>query len=191
MILDNVDNSSILQHVLPKTETGFVLLTTRDFNIARELANASLSVNPLSTSVAADMLLRIVGLPSDVESNANTARSICTVLGGLPLAIAQMAGFIAQRKIHLSEFLPLYKQNAAKIDSRQVGTVDYEHTLSTVWLISLEQLSGASEILQKLMAFLEPSAVSESLLSDGSVIVADERLSFLNDELRSGTPKTL
>ncbi|KAL9049311.1 MAG: hypothetical protein Q9162_007284 [Coniocarpon cinnabarinum] len=184
LVLDNAAAANVLTHLLPETEHGSVLFTTRDFNLARDLASHSINVKPFDIDNAAIMLLRAVGLPSETESaNFQAAVNIAEALGGLPLAVAQMGGFIAQRKLPLSDFLPLYKRNAGKIDARKINTIDYEQTLSTVWQISFDKLEGDSKSLLKLLAFFDPDGVKALLLSEGSQSCDDTVISFLHDEL--------
>ena len=184
LILDNVEEIDDIRKMIPATDSGSILLTTRDFNKARALADVSIPVKPLDAVTSASMLLNTVGIPSDDETNLKTAEEICVELGGLPLAIAQMGGFIAQRRVPLGKFLPLYRRNAAQIDSRKVSSVDHEHSLSTIWQLVLEQLDPQSKLLQQVLAFLDPDSVSELLLSEGSSYISDNSFQFLQDELR-------
>lgn len=129
------------------------------------------------------MLLNLVGLQVDVPANQEKAKVIANALGGLPLALSQIGGFISQRKLPLQDFLPLYERNAAKIDARNTGIIDYEHTLSTVWEMSLSKLSGDSLKLLNLLAFLEPDSIPETILSESTKLLEDEEFVFLSDEM--------
>lgn len=60
---------------------------------------------------------------------------------------------------------------------------DYEHTLSTVWEMSLANLTGDSYKLQNLLAFFEPDAIHELILLEGSKQVAETEFDFLKDEM--------
>lgn len=83
----------------------------------------------------------------------------------------------------MQDFLPLYERNAAKLDSRKIGVSDYSHTLSTVWEMTLANLTDSEFHLQALVAFSEPDAVHESILVEGSKLVDNTELEFLSDEM--------
>jgi hypothetical protein len=183
LIFDNADNLEVLRASWPGNAHGSVLITTRDFNAAHSPASAGFHVQPFDDSISSDVLLNIVGLDLTLQSNQERATAITQVLGGLPLALNQIGGFIAQRKLPLQDFLPLYERNSAKIDSRKTGLSDYEHTISTVWEMSLANLTGDSYILQNLLAFFEPDAIHELILLEGSKQVAETEFDFLKDEM--------
>ena len=94
-----------------------------------------------------------------------------------------MSGFISQRKLRLQDFLPLYERNSAKIDTRRTGFGEYEHTLSTVWEMSLSNLPSAPYALLCVLAFLEPDVIDESFLIEGSKLLDDEELEFIQHEM--------
>lgn len=76
-------------------------------------------------------LTTAVNEPGDV-----TARKISEALGGVPLAISQMAGIIRGQDLTLSEFFELYtnhKEHASLYDTKfDTSLVKYRHSLSTV-----------------------------------------------------------
>jgi hypothetical protein len=128
------------------------------------------------------MLLRAIGMDNPSPLDAEHALAISRTLGGLPLALAQIAGFVALRRLSLGEFLPLYERYSAKIDARKVPGSDYEHTLRTVWNVSFEKLTETSASLLNLLSFFDPDSISEDVLLHGSQGL-DESFSFLSDEL--------
>ena len=127
--------------------------------------------------------IRLFGRDPSSSSDRHAAREISQVLGGLPLAINQISGFIVQQKLALKGFLPLHQKNAAKIDARNLKRGDYGNTLNIVWELSLTQLSGISSILQKLLAFFDPDKIHESVLLEGGEHVGDEEFEFLEDDM--------
>ncbi|KAG9233173.1 hypothetical protein BJ875DRAFT_505544 [Amylocarpus encephaloides] len=101
-------------------------------------------VQPFDDGTGSELLLSLLGFEVGLPSNQESARAITPTLGGLPPAISQIGGFISQRKLPLQDFLPLHERNSTKFDSRRTGVSDYEHTLGTVWEMSLTKLSGDS-----------------------------------------------
>ena len=183
VIFDNADSLETLRRAWPGNASGSVLLTTRDFNASHTLTALGWQVRPFDEEAGAQLLLDITGFNAELESNRSEAKDIARTLGGLPLALNQIGGFISQRKIPLQDFLPLYERNAAKIDSRKTGLTDYEHTLSTVWEISLNRLSGDSIELLQVMAFLQPDSIHEEMLIEGSKMSGHTELQFMQDEM--------
>ena len=183
LIFDNADDLEVLRHAWPSNADGSILITTRDFSAAHSPAAAGLNLQPFDTKTGSDVLLRLVGLNAEASSYHADAEAIAHTLGGLPLALDQIAGFINQRRMRLRDFLPLYERNAAKIDSKKTGMSEYDHTLSTVWEMSLTKLSGPASHLQKLLAFFESDAIHEVVLLEGSKLLHDQDLKFLEDEM--------
>ena len=160
-----------------------MLLTTRDFDPSRNPAPTGFHVQTFDDATGSEVLLNLVGLDVKLPSNREKASAITYTLGGLPLALSQIGGFIAQRKLPLQDFLPLYERNSTKIDARKTGINDYEHTLSTVWEMSLSKLSGNSLTLLNLLTFFMPDAIPEPVLVESSKLLEDEEFEFLRDEM--------
>jgi len=51
--------------------------------------------------------------------SAALATDITNALGGLPLALSQIGGFIVQRRLALKDFLALYERNSNKINGKK------------------------------------------------------------------------
>lgn len=183
LIFDNADDLEVLRQAWPGDSRGSVLITTRDFDTARNPAPAGFHVQTFDDDTGSEMLLNLVGLDANVASNREKAKAIANTLGGLPLALSQIGGFISQRKLPLQDFIPLYERNAAKIDSRRTGVTNYDHTLSTVWEMSLSKLSGDSLKLLNLFAFFEPDFISEMVLTESAKLLRDRDFEFLTDEM--------
>lgn len=183
LILDNATEADTVRLAMPDADRGSILLTTRDPNLARELADSTLPISPLDTSEGAQLLLRIVGQDSKLDTLLETAKDISAALGGLPLALAQIGRFIAQRKLPIQGFLALYERHRGRVDKHRDVNDDYGHTLSTVWQMSLDSLQGPAETLQKLLAFFEPDSIPEVILAEGSGLSQNKTFDFLNDEM--------
>jgi hypothetical protein len=151
--------------------------------VARHSADASFHVQPFDDDAGACMLLKLLDLDPKLALNSENAKSIARTLGGLPLAINQIGSFVSQRKLPLRDFIPLYERNAAKIDDRKSQLTQYEHTLSTVWEISLSKLSGDFYHMQNLLVFFVPDRIDETMLTEGSGAMDDDTFDFLQDEM--------
>lgn len=159
-------------------------MTSRDFTAGFSPAAAGLSIEPFDDITGSNAFLELLGQLDSSEANSSLAREITHKLGGLPLALRQISGFMTKQKLSIVDFLPLYERNAAKIHSRKIGPSDYQHTLSTVWSLSLSQLSGDASALQKLLAFFDPDRVEEAILMNNEVAGAGSRnFEFIHDEM--------
>jgi hypothetical protein len=185
LVFDNADDLEVLRHVWPSMGRGSVLITTRDASSVHSPASAGFHVQPFDNTTGSEALLNIVGLDPTSSTNQENAKEITTILGGLPLALNQIGGFIVQRKLPLQDFLPLYQRNSARIDARKTDISGYEHTLSTVWEMSMSKLSGNSKILLSLLPYLQPDAIDEAVFLQGSTLIDEVNFSFLNDEMES------
>lgn len=173
----------MLRHVWPANSQGSVLVTTRDASAVHSPASNGFQVLPFDDTTGSEVLLNLLGLESSSSANREKAKAVTETLGGLPLALSQISGFIVQRKLPLQDFLPLYQRHAAKIDARKTGVDDYEHTLSTVWEMSMTKLSRDSQALLGLLPYFQPDAIDEMIFLQGVTLVDDPEFQFLQDEM--------
>ncbi len=183
LVFDNVDNPDVLLDVLPATTIGSIIITSRDSAVGFNIGAEPIEVLPFGDDVATSALLSLVNRTSASGEERDFAMKVVKELGGLPLAINQISGFIVQQRLTFKDFLPLYERNASKIDGRKLLGSNYDHTLSTVWELALNQLSGVSATLQKLLAFFDPDEVFESLLMEGARDAQSPNLQFLKDDM--------
>lgn len=127
------------------------------------------------------VLLKIIERGTD-ESTVNEAKAIVSALGGPPLAVSQIGGLISQQRLNLQDFLPRYEMCAQKLDYRKSKASDHDHTLGTVWEMSITKLSGNSRILQMLLSFFDPDRIHEYVLREGSQFVRNLDFAFLNED---------
>lgn len=185
VVLDNVDDLQALKVAWPGNPRGSILLTTRDFDAARNLAAVCLQLEPFNDNEGCAMLLKQIGLDPVVAAHQQHGMEITQALGGLPLALSQIGGFIAQRRLALGDFLALYERNATKINARRTTQDDYEHTLNTVWNVSFERLPEESAKLLNMMIFFDPDSIDEDIFLRGSLAGAEleSAFQFLTDEM--------
>ncbi|KAI1462266.1 TPR-like protein [Annulohypoxylon moriforme] len=188
IVFDNVDDLQVMKIIWPTSSHGSILLTTRNFDVANNPYSRCIQLEPFDEFEGTLMLIKQIGLDPTVDSNAEHATAIVQVLGGLPLALSQIGGFIAQRKLPLKNFIPLYERNAAKIDSRKTVKDDYEHTLSTVWDVSFQKLPEDATRLLNLLIFFDPDGVDEAIFLEGSQTRSgiDSDFDFIADEMDLG-----
>lgn len=183
LIFDNADDSSLLKHVWPNNSNGSVIITSRDANFALHFAARGVQIRPLDEATSVSLLLKILSIEEASSVNRERIHEIAGMFAGLPLALTQIGSFIAQRKLSLQDFPSYYKRNSLKIDSRKSKLSEYEHTLDSVWAMSLETLPNNAACLARLLSLFNPDSVKEEVLVRGCELVDDDLLSFLEDEM--------
>ncbi|HEY6540839.1 MAG TPA: helix-turn-helix domain-containing protein, partial [Ktedonobacteraceae bacterium] len=176
LILDNVDELSLVSEFLPTRGQGHVLMTTRA-QATGKLAE-SLPVDKLDMSEGILLLLRRAKLlspdaPLDMISStlSSQAQAIVREMDGLPLALEQAGAYIEETGCSLSEYLALYKQRKLALLKRESAfSQEYPYTVASTWALAFQQIEQenpqAAELL-RLCAFLDPDAIPEEILVSG------------------------
>jgi len=175
LIFDNADDPKLLGDYWPEGP-GSVLITSRD-PLAKQLFSSSssgLNLEPLNDIDGGALLLKLTESDGSSEEDAEkTAQEISRDLAGLPLAIAQMAGIIRRQDLSLSEFQSIYEEDKHRIalygTKYNTSTKAYKHSIATVW--AFEKLSSEAKGLLKMMLFLDPDVIQESILFDTAVLI--------------------
>ncbi|KAM3483494.1 hypothetical protein MY8738_003037 [Beauveria namnaoensis] len=165
LIFDNADDPTMLADYWPQG-SGSTLVTSRD-PLAKTMFTsrcAGLDLGPLSQQDGLSLFNHLTANSNTQEDE--TARHISNALGGIPLAISQMAGIIRRQDLTLTEFLELFIDHEertilyeTKFDS---SLVTYRHSLSSVW--AFEKLKPQTRKLLELISFLDPDIIGEDLL---------------------------
>jgi predicted ATPase len=182
LVFDNVEASDLLLQVWPSSSKGSILITTRSSSVAWKRATDVIHLQSFPRHLGMNTLTTLTGISPSDEHELEAAGKIVDLLGGLPLAIVQISDFIRDRSYSYSEFLPLYQSSASKIIARGETTMEYNHTLRTVWDLSLQELSGDARTLQQLLSFLEPDKIEEKMMTNPGSGLTKTRFDFLRDE---------
>lgn len=183
LVFDNVDDPQVLEVAPSLGSLGSLIVTSRDPTIAFGAASSTIQLQPFDQSHGMEAILNLLGKTSASDIERSFARDIAEALGGLPLAITQISGFIAQQKLSMSGFVPLYERNAAKINRRSVVGHQDEHILSTVWEIAIQTMAPGPRHIQSLLAFFDPDKIHETVLIEGIPYLQTDRLNFILDEI--------
>ncbi|KNG83907.1 hypothetical protein ANOM_008130 [Aspergillus nomiae NRRL 13137] len=189
LIFDNADNLEILDYGWPHGVVGSILITTRDFNASLHPASQGIYVNVFDTRMGTEALQRLLGPSYDDPNNTPLVSELNKTLGGLPLALNQISSYIRQQKMGLKDFLVFYQNNQDKLHKRRPAAFDYQHTIGTVWKLALEKLTGNAAVLQRLLAFLDPEAIDETILCNAASALSNQTpfnnssLMFLSDPI--------
>ena len=177
LILDNADDLTLVEDVLPAEVAGHVIVTTRAQATGSVAEN--LTVAKLDQVEGILLLLRRAKLlaPDAPLDNASRllytqARTIVQALDGFPLALDQAGAYLEETGCNLTDYLMLYERHRQFFLSRAGSeSTDYPETVASTWLLSFEQVeqqNPAAADLLRLCAFLQPDAIAEEILTGGA-----------------------
>jgi hypothetical protein len=179
LIFDNADDPMSLADYWPQG-SGSILITSRD-PLAKSMFTGRPSGLDLGPLTQQDSLLLFNHLTTTLnEPEDDTARQISDAIGGVPLAISQMAGIIRRQDLTLSEFFELYtdhEEHASLYETKfDTSLVTYRHSLSSVW--AFEKLKPQARQLLELISFFDPDIIGEDLLMQASVKLLSDVAQF-------------
>jgi hypothetical protein len=166
LVFDNVGDIQIIHDFWPFGSTGSVLITSRDPLAKSYLASNGTDLQPFSMEEGAGYLMKVTYMHEDYHQKE--ALAIAEMLGGLPLALSQMAGVIMRRQISLGEFLQMYRemQNRQELYRSKFGGLSinsgYPHTIASVW--AFDQLSQEASMLLDVLCMYSPDEIPENLV---------------------------
>lgn len=123
---------------------------------------------PFQPQEATKFLLGMTGGTNDVEEH-DSGDAVAQTLGGIPLAISQMAGVIARSDLSFVDFLKLYDAERTRTNlfrlqiSQPSADTGYEHTIASVW--ALENLKRGSVLLE-VLGLLDADGIPEFILDN-------------------------
>jgi tetratricopeptide (TPR) repeat protein/DNA-binding XRE family transcriptional regulator len=181
LILDNIEELSLLRELLPSKITGHVLLTTRSQSSGPHIQ--SIDLEKMRPEEGALFLLRRAKRlgPKDMLELASLAdRSMATAISqlmdGLPLALDQAGAYIEETACGVSRYFDLFQgHHAALLGLRDLsGGMNADHPLSVsaTLSLSLERIKRANPAafdLLQFCAFLHPDTIPEELFLEGGV----------------------
>ncbi|KAK4221160.1 hypothetical protein QBC38DRAFT_461780 [Podospora fimiseda] len=186
LIFDNVDDAGILDQIWPASNRGSIILTTRSPAEASKRAANVLSLESFAPDTRTDILRSLTGTDYTNDEEKGAALAVCELIGGLPLAMVQISGFIRDRGYSYTEFLRIYEKSADRVFAKSDRPVEYDHTLLTTWEISLQNLSDEAARLQNLLSCFDPDLILERLITDTKAEIDDSDFDFVFDELDFG-----
>ena len=192
LVIDNLEDSSVIEGFLPTTDSeGHTLITTRNpytFGIPTE----GLEVNVLNQDEAVELLLLLseTASPTTSATSKNAAREIVEELDYLPLTIEVAAGYIRESSRSIDSFLAIYQENVQDIHQwLPDGNRNYEHTLATVWEMPFNIIKKDTDCpeafqLLQLFAFLNPDVILVDFLVAGSDPLNSELSNLLSNPVQ-------
>ena len=177
LLLDNVEDLTLLEEVLPPRLSGHILLTTR-MQVTGTRAHR-FALEGLEEQEGALFLLRRTKciapdalFEEALEDQRIAARKISHMMDGLPLALDQAGAYIEETGCSLSDYLDLYQTRRTVLLSRR-GTDENHHpeSVASTFTLSVEKVERANPAavdLLRLCAFLHPDAISQEIIVEGA-----------------------
>ena len=174
LILDNVDDPEMIMSFLPANEMGDVLITTRLQALGTvaqsiEVEKMGMDEGVLFLLHRSKMLALNAEIDQTVEEHYAQAAEIVAVLDGLPLALDQAGAYIEETRCGLSRYLDLYGTRRKELLLRRGSfPIDHPEPVATTWSLSFKQVEqenrSAADLL-RLLAFLNPEAIPEEIIT--------------------------
>ncbi|MGB8344931.1 MAG: FxSxx-COOH system tetratricopeptide repeat protein [Ktedonobacteraceae bacterium] len=178
LILDNVDDLALIADFLPSDAAGDILITTRLQALGAiaqsiEVEKMGLDEGMVFLLRRAKLLAPDLTLDQAMPEQQAQAAEIVAVLDGLPLALDQAGAYLEETRCGLSHYLDLYATHRKELLLRRGRPpVDHPEPVATTWALSfqkVEQESIAAADLLRLLAFLNPEAIPEEIITPGSI----------------------
>jgi Flp pilus assembly protein TadD, contains TPR repeats len=171
LIFDNADDMEMwfkgsatappLKNILPRSENGHVLFTSRNRKLAVRVASPNvLSIPDVDHRTAMKILENSLIQEGLLHDNYAT-NALIEQLAFLPLAISQAAAYINENRILLSDYLSLFKEreaNAAELLSEEFEDdrryAEIQNPVLTTWLISFQQIQNLNKLAADYLSFM-------------------------------------
>jgi nucleoside phosphorylase/tetratricopeptide (TPR) repeat protein len=183
LIFDNADDTEmwlpghgrtpVLEDLLPQSEQGRILFTTRNWELAVELTYSNIIPIPDVDKEAARNIFESLLVQKSVLDDSIVV-ALLEQLAFLPLAIAQAAAYINKKRLDLATYLKLLQNEengAAEILSEDFGDPgryrDIENAVITTWLVSFKQIRHQDPLAADFLSFIaciDPRNIPQSLL---------------------------
>ena len=170
LILDNADTeeaAQAVQELLGKlTPSGLVLVTSRLSNWPG--AVESLALDVFGKTDGAAFLLERTQKRRKLPDDEHQAMALAVELGQLALALEQAGAYIERYRFTFAEYLAAWHERRDKVlewfDPR---VMQYPMSVAVTWQTSFESLTEPARRLLRILSWLAPDPIPESLLEAG------------------------
>ncbi|KAL4786131.1 nucleoside phosphorylase domain-containing protein [Aspergillus varians] len=167
LIFDNADEMDMwtkgnptappLKNIIPWSENGHVLFTSRNQKLAVRLASQNVLSVPDADQRTAKEIFRKLLIQKDLIQDDYMTNALLEQLAFLPLAISQAAAYINQNNISLARYMSLLgEQERSTIELLSEEFEDdgryaeIQNPVATTWLISFLQIQQSQFFRQQL-----------------------------------------
>ena len=178
LILDNIEDLSLVHQFVPVDRQGAVLLTTRRQVTERVAQALELGTLPEHHSILfllkrTKILTLEMSLDDAAASDIAAARMIARALGNLPLALDQAGAYMLETRCSLSAYLDLSRKHQGELLRRRTGgeiPTDHPESVATTFTLNFQQVQRneiAAELL-RVCAFLASDGIGEEIFVQGA-----------------------
>jgi hypothetical protein len=155
---------------------GSVIVTTQLCNLLADAGNVTkIQLDPLTPQAGSEMLLRYLGRDVKIDSEKQLAKDISSYVGGLPVAIAHVAGYVTSSELELEELIETFREwrkasGVAVTEDDDLpaafreASSSYDETLAMVWEIILRELSQDARDVLNIFTCLNCASVPRDML---------------------------
>jgi tetratricopeptide (TPR) repeat protein len=161
VVLDNCPNASLFERLFPELCCQLVV-TSRNDRGWTTTGFVQLRIRGWTPEIGSQFLQAAAP-----EAGGEGAERIVSLLGGMPLALAQAATYVDIHGIALTEYLDRFAENAERLFSRP-PTGDYDETVFTVCALTLDELderATSAALVLKLLSFADPEEFPRSMFT--------------------------
>ncbi|PVH81623.1 hypothetical protein DL98DRAFT_489524 [Cadophora sp. DSE1049] len=183
LLFDNLEDADLVDKFFPVNLAGHgsIIVTTQKAHMS-QLTNdfKKIPLSPLTSDSGSNLLFKVLERAPKGNLEEITTHEISTWVGGLPLALVTLGGYMKVSESSPTELFESLKRSSNSWVSSGEGSIrNYDKTLATVFDIALGELSENARHLVDILAYLNPDHVSEELLTFPHSLPT---LNFLNDK---------
>jgi tetratricopeptide (TPR) repeat protein len=200
VVLDNVDDVSMVASVLGRLTTGDVLITTRRDIAWHRHGFAIVTLDVLAREASIDLLRDIVLRSRTAQPEAfdeTAADALAEELGDLPLALEQAGAYVAQQRTSMPLYLERLKRTPGDLLAKVAEGDDQARAVGQVWSVTLETLERRNPeavMILRALAWLAPDRLPRSVIAHsrhGNAVRDNHKVSDLLGVLASYSLITL
>ena len=168
LIFDNVDDedaAKAVEALLGRLAGhGQVLITSRLSNWPDAVHQLDLDV--LTVEASADYLLSSTASKRrKTQEDSAAAAKLAELLGQLPLALTQAAAYIGEQGISFAKYIEIWEKSLEKVMRWfNPRLMQYPASVAITWETSFAKLDEPAKQLLRILAFMAPNPIPESLL---------------------------
>ncbi|QBD77802.1 toll/interleukin-1 receptor domain-containing protein [Ktedonosporobacter rubrisoli] len=177
LVLDQIEDISLLDLLTPTQGNGHVLLTTRT-QATGTLATA-LPIAKMTSMDSVLFLLRrakIISVDAELDQAPaeaiQEANAIAREMDGFPLALDQAGAYLEETGCGLTTYLTLYhKERMTLLGQRGKNRVGHTNSVTVTLTLTFEKVAqkrATNLDLLHLLAFMQPDAIPDELLVKGA-----------------------
>ena len=169
MIFDNLEDIHNLPKYFPKS-SGSIIITTQKAHMVATTENFhKIPLQALDVETGANLLAIYMDRDYWGEEELLIGRSISSWVGGLPLALATVGGYIRQSGEPPQQIFESLRRSSTVWASTSEGALaNYNKTLATAFDLALSELTQKAPNARHLLdvlAFLNPDHIPQDMLT--------------------------